>query len=191
MKPVNVNRDNYIRVTEVLEGISGLGKIPEHILEKAAERGTRVHRACTAEIHNQEMWEICVDIAPYIQSFRKWYQNGKNVIHNDLRFYCDELQLTGEVDMIYQENEENILIDIKTSQKESSTWKLQLSAYKYLAEKNGIPIHRLMVVQLKKDGSNPTVYEYYYDWDSYKREYDVYMFLKRRDQQTQIVDLDN
>ena len=47
LNDINIqDKSAYTRVTEILSPFSGLDKIPKHILDNAARRGTRVHDVC-------------------------------------------------------------------------------------------------------------------------------------------------
>jgi hypothetical protein len=146
----------YDRVTSVLSPFSGLSMVPQEILNKAAERGTEVHRICGA---------IMLGLPPsetvhqgYIDSFKKW--SDKDFITQPDRFFCDLHQITGECDGIYEEDGELVLFDLKTPLKESKTWPLQGSAYAYLARANGHDISRIEFIKLSRNGDAPVVYKY-------------------------------
>ena len=62
----------YTRVTEVLAPFSGMDKIPPEILQRASERGTKVHEICDAIISGMGCPEIQDNLQGYIDSFKKW-----------------------------------------------------------------------------------------------------------------------
>lgn len=147
----------YARVTDVLRFCSSLQNIPEDVLKRAADRGTRVHEACDALILGIGI-KPDEEIKGYVESFRKWYP--KDFIDKPDRFYCDKYMITGECDGIYKDGEDLVLVDFKTPIRESSTWNIQLSAYAYLARNEGYPISRIEVLKLDKQGKEPKVYVY-------------------------------
>lgn len=150
---------DYIRVTDVLYPFSGLAKVPPEVLKNAALRGTKVHEICDALINHMGVFEIEENISGYIESFNQWFLN-KKTIQKPLRFYCDDLGITGECDGIYKNETGWTLFDLKTPLKESKTWSLQGSAYAYLAKKSSYDITEIEFVKLSKDGSSPKIFKY-------------------------------
>jgi hypothetical protein len=166
----------YIRVSEVLHHFAGLHSIPLDILRRASERGTLVHENCDAMIMGLGTTFASPQIVGYIVSFGQWAKN-KKFIEKPQRFFCDELMLTGECDGIYIENDSLILIDIKTPRKESKTWRLQLSAYAYLARKAGYDIKRIEAIKLSKEGKPPKIYPYEEDFNMFMKCFEIYKFF--------------
>lgn len=168
--------NGYTRVTEVLYPLSGLKSIPQEIVAKAAERGNRAHQACDAIMSDIGLGNVDEDIKGYIESFNHWVGDKKFLDKPD-RWYCDKYMLTGECDGVYEEGKDLILFDIKTPAKESSTWKLQLSAYAYLAMQAGLPITKIEVIRLNKDGKPAEVIRYEENFDLYLKCLDVYRYF--------------
>jgi hypothetical protein len=172
MKDIN----QYMRVSEVLHHFAGLHFIPSEILQRASQRGVLVHENCDAMIMGLGTTFASPEVVGYIISFGKWAEE-KRFIEKPSRFFCDELMLTGECDGIYIENDGLVMIDIKTPRKESKTWRLQLSAYAYLARKAGYDIKRIEAVKLDKEGKAPKIYSYEEDFDMFKKCLDVYKYF--------------
>lgn len=166
---------DYIRVTDVLFPLSGLKSIDPIILKNAAERGSKVHAICDAIISDMGMDIIPENIEGYINSFMKWMP--KNFLDKPDRFFCDEYGITGECDCIYRDGDHLVLVDFKTPVNESKTWRLQGSAYSYLAKKAGYPISRIEFVKLSKVGDSPKVYTYEEDFDLFLKCLDVYKYF--------------
>lgn len=178
VKIINRKMEDYTRVTDVLFPFSGLRNIDPHILQNAADRGTKVHEICDALINDLGVFEINGQIQGYIDSFYKWLPE-KNFIERPDRFYCDELMLTGECDAIYKDQDGLHLVDFKTSANEGKTWKLQGSAYYYLAKQAGYDIKTIEFVKLSKDGKKPKVYIYDCEWETYLKCLEIYrLFFK-------------
>ncbi len=169
------NIDEYVRVTQAISEFSGLKKIPEEILRKAAERGSRAHSACAALMMDIGLLEIDEDIQGYVKSFEQWMP--KNFLETPERFFCDTHMITGEIDGLFAEGDDLILFDIKTPVKPSNTWLLQLSAYAYLARLAGYPITAIEVVRLNKDGKPPEVIRYKEDFDLFLSCLKVYRYF--------------
>ena len=93
-------REKYIRVTTVLYPFSGLDKLDIDVVAKAAERGTKVHKICEAIIEG--LGEIGVDeqTKPYVESFKQWWDKGHEIVYMEKRFWCDELKISGQVDLL-------------------------------------------------------------------------------------------
>lgn len=153
-------RENYTRVTNVLYPFSGLEKIDADVVAHAAERGTKVHQICEGIM--QDLGEIGTDEETwgYVQSFKRWWEKGHDVIIMEKRFYDDELEITGQVDLILNTPDGLVIVDLKTSSKPSKTWPAQGSAYAYLAKREGYDIQKIQFLHLNKHGKEPKIYEY-------------------------------
>lgn len=164
-----VGRDmrEHDRVTAVLSPFSGVEFVPSEILQRAAERGTRVHKIIDGIILGFECdEEVESDVAPYIVSFKKFWADSQNSLDGHLslretRFFCDEKKITGQLDFLVVKGDKTLIFDWKTSQEEQISWKLQGAAYQYLAEINGYRnIQPVIFVQLSKYGAGPKLYSY-------------------------------
>lgn len=153
-------RENYTRVTNVLYPFSGLEKIDSEIVANAAKRGTKVHKICEGII--QGLGEIGVDEETwgYVESFKKWWEKGHEVFLMEKRFWDDELEITGQVDLILKTPEGLAIVDLKTSSKPSKTWEPQGCAYAYLARKAGHDIKQIFFLHLNKHGKEPKLYPF-------------------------------
>ncbi len=157
-------RENYVRVTSVLYPFSGLDKIDSEVVANAAERGTKVHKICEAII--QGLGEIGIedDTRPYVESFKQWWEKGHEVVMIEQRFWDDELEITGQVDLIVNTTDGLAIVDLKTSSRPSGTWPAQGSAYAYLAKKAGYDIKKIYFLHLLKSGKKAKIYEYPVDY---------------------------
>lgn len=153
-------RENYVRVTNVLYPFSGLDKLDADIVAHAAERGTKVHKICEGIM--QGLGELGVDeeTSGYVESFKKWWSQGHDIVMMEQRFWDDELQLTGQVDLILRIPEGLAIVDLKTSSRPSKTWEAQGSAYAYLAKKAGHDIQKIYFLHLNKYGKEAKIHEY-------------------------------
>lgn len=153
-------RENYLRVTKVLYPFSGLEKIDANVVAHAAERGTKVHKICEGIIQGIGELGVEEETRPYVESFKKWWSQGHKVFMLEQRFWCDDLEITGQVDLILETPEGLAIVDLKTSSKPSKTWEAQGSAYAYLAKKAGHDIKRVYFLHLQRDGRAAKIYEY-------------------------------
>jgi hypothetical protein len=152
--------NDYDRVTDVLKPFSGMDKIPKFILEEAAKRGKEVHLSCESIVKGMGRMPIKQQWEQYVDSFLKWYDPDCKWLMPE-RLFCDELKITGLVDLVIEFEGRYYLYDLKTSAQENITWPLQLSAYSYLLNIcSKIIIDKMYVVILKKDGSEPEVKSY-------------------------------
>lgn len=158
-----MDKDSYFRVTNILYPFSGLDKIDPSIVSRAAERGTKVHKICEGIIQGFGEFGVEKETEPYVESFKKWWGKGHEFVAMEKRFWCDELRVTGQVDLILKGQESNdglAVVDLKTSSKPSPTWKAQGSAYAYLAKKAGYDIRNVHFIHLLKSGKEAKIYEY-------------------------------
>jgi hypothetical protein len=154
------SRENYLRVTHVLYPFSGLQNIDPDIVAYAGQRGTKVHKICEGIVAG--LGEIGVDDETwgYVESFKKWWATGIDVVKMEERFWDDELRITGQVDFITRTPEGLAIVDIKTSSRPSKTWPAQGSAYAYLAKNAGYDIKKIYFLHLNKHGKEPKLFEY-------------------------------
>ena len=154
------SREKYTRVTQVLYPFSGLQNIDQAVIENAARRGTKVHKICEGIILG--LGEIGIDDETwgYVESFKKWWEKGIEVIRVEERFWDDDLNLTGQVDLIIMTPNGLAIVDFKTSSKPSKTWAAQGAAYAYLAKKAGYQIKDIFFLHLNKHGRAPKIHQY-------------------------------
>lgn len=164
----------YYRVTEVLYPYSGMKYVKKDVLENAAVRGTKVHNACEGVARGLDPWPLTDDLQGYFDSFLKWWNKGHQVLDVEKRFFCDDLSITGQVDLILESPRGVVICDLKTSQQESKTWCMQGSAYSYMAKKAGYDVKNIMFLQLFRDGSYPKEYFYSEDMDMFRKCLDVF-----------------
>ena len=157
------DKSDYRRVTQILYPFSGLEKIDKEIVQHAAERGTKVHQICQGIMMGLGELNVDDETRPYVESFKKWWEIGWSIREMEKRFWCDELKITGQVDLIIDTEHGLAIVDIKTSYKPSKTWQVQGSAYAYLARKAGYDVKRLYFLHLDRKGGQPKLIEYEID----------------------------
>lgn len=169
--------EGYIRVTSVLYPFSGMDKINPEILQNAANRGTRVHNICEAIMQGFGEFDIDEVTAPYVESFKKWWELGHDIHSIETRFFDEDLKITGQADLILNSENGLTIIDLKTSYQPSKTWKAQGCAYAYLAKKSGLNIQKIQFLHLLKSGKAAKVYEYDVDDEFFLKIYDVWKYF--------------
>ena len=146
-------------VSEIIEPIRNIsyGSIAESILEKAADRGTRVHRALEFylkyEFRNVD--EDCVGYFDGIMKFLSDHPNWKP-IHSEYRFYHKALMYAGTCDLLFETPKGIVLTDLKTTaQAHKGAWGVQLGGYRYGIESYNptIKIAATNVLQVSNDGN--------------------------------------
>lgn len=154
------DRENYTRVTSTLWQFSGLDKINPEVLAHAADRGTRVHNICEGIVNGFGELGVDDETWGYVESFKKWWEIGHDVLLVEERFWDDELEITGQVDFIINTEDGLAVVDLKTSSRPSKTWQIQGCAYAYLAKKAGYDIKNIIFVHLNKHGKAAKLFEY-------------------------------
>lgn len=109
-----------------------------------------------------DLGEIGVDdeTKNYVESFKKWWGEGRKIIELERRFWCDDYKITGQIDIIMDTPEGLAIVDLKTSSQPSKTWPGQGSAYYYLAKQAGLDIKKVYFLHLNKNGKDPKQIEY-------------------------------
>ncbi len=154
----------YARVTEVLAPYISFDRIDPDVLEKAKERGTRVHKYCELYVQNLLIEKVDEECKPYVDSFIQWFDvMVKEVWVSEMRLSCSNYLISGKLDLIVtlKGDTTETLIDIKTPQQASQSWQLQTAAYRYLMRvSQGIDIPRRVCLILDREGKLPKLVEY-------------------------------
>lgn len=179
--PEKKDRENYTRVTSVLYPFSGIDKIPRQVVENAANRGTKVHKICEGIISGLGELSVDPETWGYIESFKSWWSLGHDVAMMEERFYDDELEITGQVDLILNTPTGLTLVDLKTSYSPSKTWAIQGNAYAYLAKNHGHNITKIIFLHLNKKGGEPKLYEYPVDPSLFLSVVDVWRYFYKNE----------
>ena len=157
----------YLRVTEVLYPFSGLQNLDQEIVANAGRRGTKVHKICEGILEGLGCLGVDDETWGYVESFNQFMAKHPNlkVVALERRFFCEELKITGQIDLICEIDGVMSILDLKTSSKPSKTWPLQGAAYYYLAKKAGFDIKQVIFLHLNKHGKTATMWKYEPDVD--------------------------
>lgn len=151
----------YARVTEVLKPFTDFHKVPPVILENAATRGTKVHALCAGIANGAwiPLDTICDTLRGYVQSFIKWKDaQVKSFEIVETRYVDVDRGYTGMVDFVIRGNDDQqYLVDIKTSSRPQKSYSLQMAAYRLLLRLQGIVPRASMLVYLSKEGEFPEI----------------------------------
>ncbi|MDI6854019.1 MAG: hypothetical protein QME75_10520 [Deltaproteobacteria bacterium] len=154
---------NYPSVTQVLKPFADFSPVPPEVLDAAAERGQEVHRLC--HLHAKGLWvdEVAPECAGYFASFQGWFDAYvERVWLVEERLVCEVLGFTGEPDLVVtlRGDARPSVWDLKTPRASAPTWRVQVSAYRYLARKAGYDILRMGCLRLSPTGGAPILEEY-------------------------------
>ena len=135
------------------------------LMDIAADRGTRVHRACQ-ELDESGTTEADEDIAGYINAYIKFREEHRclwlgieEVIHGDTAGG----EFAGTLDRRGLLDGENVILDIKTSskimKKHQLLYAMQMTAYwlGLMCYPNELP-NKLVILHLKSDGTYKLIY---------------------------------
>ena len=149
--------DNLIpSVSEILKPIHDkiYGKINSKILNKAAERGTKIHRAIEF-MSKYKLSKFDGEISGYLESYKKFRSDYPTweLLHSEYRTYHKSLLYGMTVDEVYKTQKGIVLLDLKTtSETYLNTWSVQLSAYKSGYESQNEKVIKTYILKLNKDG---------------------------------------
>jgi len=151
--------------------------VANHIANKAAVRGTKVHKMCEDwlnEDFSSETWEKHKkDFLPF-----KLFEQLKNqrfefitdVYAQEACLYSDKYKVAGRVDLIANYQHQLSIVDFKTSTNErkdsyNENYYIQTAAYAEMFEEmTGTPINQIVILVVTENG---TVQEFIKDKDEY------------------------
>lgn len=154
--------DNHSYLTndgKQLQGITGIiskmlfpdkySNIPERILSKAAEYGTKIHSACQAN----DMFETsnCIEVENYSRIKK---ENELIPVENEY-LVSDNERIATMIDNVFRASANSVhLGDIKTTlvlDTESLSWQLSICAYLFELQNPHLNVDKLYGIWLRKD----------------------------------------
>lgn len=149
-----INGEVIPSVSEVIRFISRevYGDVVQSVLDNAADRGTRVHKATQMldVVHDVECDE---DIVPYVQAYVQFLRDHKpkwELIERSM--YNPNLMYGLTVDRLGELGGKNTLVDIKTSSTiQKVLYGAQLNLYRMGLEANGHKVERMVILHLTKE----------------------------------------
>ena len=148
-------------------------KVANHICNKAATRGTKVHKMCEDFLNGEDMTHHKKDFLPYClfnELKDKTFDNINEVIGQEVTLYSDKYKVAGRTDLIAEYNGELSIVDFKTSTNErkdsyNENYYIQTSAYAEMFEElTGKPINQIVILVVTENG---TVQEFIKDKQEY------------------------
>ena len=148
-------------------------KVANHICNKAATRGTKVHKMCEDFLNGEDMTHHKKDFLPYClfnELKDKTFDNINEVIGQEVTLYSDKYKVAGRTDLIAEYNGELSIVDFKTSTNErkdsyNENYYIQTAAYAEMFEElTGQPINQIVILVVTENG---TVQEFIKDKQEY------------------------
>lgn len=142
-------------VTQIMEPLSRheYGTVNPAVLEKAATRGTMVHKS----IENFIRYGLDIsepEYGGYMQGFTEWWEkNSPSEPFPEVKIYHKTLMYAGTADLVSVIGGMVILTDFKTTSKviEKSV-RVQLEAYAQALASHGVQVDGKRILHLSKDG---------------------------------------
>ena len=148
-------------------------KTANYIRNKAATRGTKVHKMCEDFLNGEDMTHHKKDFLPYClfnELKDKTFDNINEVIAQEITLYSDKYKVAGRTDLIAEYNGELSIVDFKTSTNErkdsyNENYYIQTAAYAEMFEElTGKPINQIVILVVTENG---TVQEFIKDKQEY------------------------
>lgn len=122
-------------------------------LDHAADRGTRVHRACE-NIDRYGSCEADAEVEPYVMAYIEFLKKHKpewKLIETSM---CDlDRGFAGTLDRYGMIGDKHVIVDLKSNSSIKPVLVTsQLNGYAQLARKNGYQVDAIASLHLKKDG---------------------------------------
>ena len=151
--------------------------VANHIANKAAVRGTKVHKMCEDWLNEDfsfETWEKHKkDFLPYHlfnELKNQRFEFITDVYAQEACLYSDKYKVAGRVDLIANYQHQLSIVDFKTSTNErkdsyNENYYIQTAAYAEMFEEmTGTPIKQIVILVVTENG---TVQEFIKDKDEY------------------------
>jgi len=137
-------------------------KVANHICNKAATRGTKVHKMCEDYLNGLDMEHHKKDFLPYClfnELKDKTFDNINEVIAQEVTLYSDKYRVAGRTDLIANYRNELSIVDFKTSTNErkdsyNENYYIQTTAYAEMFEElTGQPINQIVILVVTENGT--------------------------------------
>lgn len=129
------------------------GDVAQWRLDNAADRGTAVHKA-TEALDKYGKVDVQDGILPYLQAYLKFRgEHTADWQKIEYTAYHPAFRYAGTIDRYGLIDGAAALLDIKTSYTiHKPLCAAQLNLYRWLLEAQGLPVDKLFILHLKKDG---------------------------------------
>ena len=157
-------------VTEIIGAVYGTGleDAPAHFVERAAKKGTAIHKEIQKFITESDYKAVnAPETARFVEYAQKHLKLDTAICEHILWAKTPYGEVCGTADLICEDNYENgLLADYKTSKTATAAqrkkWQMQLSFYIFMARQRSCPIeiNRLLVLHLTEFGCEEIPLEY-------------------------------
>ena len=136
--------------------------VATHIANKAAVRGSKVHKMCEDYLNGLDMEKHKKDFLPYClfnELKNQTFDNINDVIGQELVLYSDKYKIAGRTDLIANYKGELSIVDFKTSTNErkdsyNENYYIQTAAYAEMFEElTGNPINQIVILVVTENGT--------------------------------------
>ena len=168
--------DKFPSVTTALKKAREFSGIPEAVLEKARDRGSRVHAMSPKLIYPEEnSYTVDQDVAGYLVSFSEWYRIAvQETLFCEKEIVCHCFGYVGHIDwagVLKGDGKDVTIIDWKTPLLGHLVFKCQTAAYIHLVDKHielppGYKPKRSATLHLDQAGGKAQLRESS-DWSQY------------------------
>ena len=139
------------------------GLDPNKVRDQAAEVGTIVHEMISAFLKKKEL-NLAIYSADDINKARiafdgfiTWWNSAKlHYEFSEIKIVSDKYKFGGTLDLIARNNGTRCLIDFKTSNGIYPEYKVQVAAYKKLADQAEMPIDQCYLLHISKENGTIT-----------------------------------
>lgn len=154
--------NNYPSVTTILSPYVDFSMVPEHVLSRATERGSKVHAICAAILQGLWVPEIDPECAGYIASFQAWKEQFvEEVIFVEKELTDPTYGFMGHLDFFGRLKRLGYaLLDWKTPITLYKAWRLQMAGYNRLLEVEREQVDVVASLQLDPNGGIPKMVRY-------------------------------
>lgn len=155
-------KDNWPRVSQVLQPYTDYSMVPEHVLTRKTEIGRTVHQYCAGIAQGLWMPQILPECAGYITSFQNWFDTYvEEVIFLEKELSDPVYHFIGHLDFYGRLKKLGLaLLDWKTPITLYKQWKVQLASYKRLLDVIKRPVDLIASLQLNPEGKIPKMTRY-------------------------------
>lgn len=131
------------------------GTVAQYTLDHAADRGTRVHKACEAlDVYGKV--NVTEDIAPYVNAYLKFRQEHEvawNMVERSMAHMTE--RYAGTIDRYGTVDVGATLVDLKTTYAvHKQIAAAQLNLYRWMVEEEGHPVDKMYILHLKKTATS-------------------------------------
>ena len=137
-------------------------KVANYVMNKAATRGTKVHKMCEDYLNGLDMEHHKKDFLPWClfkELKEQTFDNINDVIAQEAVMYSDKYKIAGRTDLIAEYRDELSIVDFKTSTSEKNdsyneNYYIQTTAYAEMFEElTGQPINQIVILVVTEDGT--------------------------------------